>query len=564
MPSRFLNCTQEIKGPTIQAPMCIIRSLMKGITSFIKKAGSISSTRLILGTAVFLVVFNNFVFFEHVFEVYPLNLHNIAFLLSLTVLVISLNALLMAFVCFKRSTKPILIACLLISSVTGYFMSTYGAVIDSTMLQNVFQTNLHESLDLLSFKLVLSVGLSGVLPSLAVYFLKVPSQSFKSELVSRLKLILGSIVMILIILFSFNKFYTSFFREHKTLRYYSNPVYAFYSFGKYMNQLAGSGPKEIRPIGLDAKKNKDDTGRELIILVIGEAVRADRLSLNGYGRETNPLLKMESVISFTNLYSCGTSTAVSVPCMFSIYGRDDYSEKKANSTENLLDVLSHAGVNVLWRDNNSSSKGVALNVQYEDYQKPENNTVCDEECRDEGMLVGLQDYIDSHEQGSILIVLHQMGNHGPAYYKRYPKRFEVFVPVCETNMLQECSQEEIGNAYDNSILYTDYFLSKVIELLKQNTGKFEPAMIYFSDHGESLGENGLYLHGLPYFMAPDEQKHIAGIMWFGDSFQIDTMALEKKATLEFSQDYLFHTILGLMEVETTVYEKSLDILNYDK
>jgi len=205
-----------------------------------------------------------------------------------------------------------------------------------------------------------------------------------------------------------------------------------------------------------------------------------------------------------------------------------------------------------------------LRVAYKNYRSPNNNPICDVECRDEGMLVGLQEYINSQKHGDILIVLHQRGSHGPAYYKRYPKSFEKFTPTCKTNQLEKYTKDEIGNAYDNSILYTDYFLSKVIKLLKQNTNHFETAMLYLSDHGESLGKNNLYLHGLPYFIAPETQKHIAAIMWFGDSFKIDKDTLKKKAIKRYSQDNLFHTLLGLMEVNTSVYDKNMDIINDDK
>ena len=180
------------------------------------------------------------------------------------------------------------------------------------------------------------------------------------------------------------------------------------------------------------------------------------------------------------------------------------------------------------------------------------------------MLSGLQEYISRRKTGDILIVLHQMGNHGPAYYKRYPESFERFKPVCKTSQLENCTREEISNAYDNAILYTDYFLSKVIGLLKNNDKQFETAMVYMSDHGESLGESGLYLHGLPYFMAPDAQKHIGAVMWFGEGFHLDRQALRGKSAKAYSHDHLFHTILGLMEVETSAYDKKKDIINADK
>lgn len=520
--------------------------------------------KLISLASIFLVLFDNFAFFRNVTDVYPVSLNNIAFLCSLTVLLISFIILLFALLGSKYTTKPILIVILLVSSIASYFMNTYNTVIDYRMIQNILETDINETLDLFSFKLFIYLLFLGILPSLYIYKLNIKYRSIKIELLSKLKTIIVTILIIALIIIFFSKFYTSFFREHKPLRYYTNPTYYIYSIGKYINRNMSSDTITLMSIGEDAEIPITDTDRELIILVVGEAARADRMSLNGYKRETNPLLKKEDIINFPNMYSCGTSTAVSVPCMFSIFKKDEYSNKKANSTQNILDVLSRVGVNILWRDNNSSSKGVASMVAYENYKSPKNNPICDVECRDEGMLVGLQEYINSQKHGDILIVLHQRGNHGPAYYKRYPKLFEKFTPTCKTNQLEKCTKDEIGNAYDNSILYTDYFLSKVIKLLKQNTNHFETAMLYLSDHGESLGENNLYLHGLPYFIAPETQKHIAAIMWFGDSFKIDKDTLKKKAIKRYSQDNLFHTLLGLMEVNTSVYDKNMDIINDDK
>jgi len=295
--------------------------------------------------------------------------------------------------------------------------------------------------------------------------------------------------------------------------------------------------------------------------VVGETARADRFSLNGYQRETNPLLKKEQLVSFSNFWSCGTSTAVSVPCMFSNINASDYKKENVKSTENIVDVLQHAGVNVLWLDNNSDSKGVALRVPYQSYKSPEINTVCDPECRDIGMLKNIQGYIEEHPQGDIFIVLHQMGNHGPAYYKRYPAEFEKFTPVCKTNQLEDCSKEELNNAYDNAILYTDYFLSEVIGLLKENVENFETAMFYVSDHGESLGENGLYLHGLPRFIAPDTQTHVPAIIWFDDGFYgLDMKLLARKTDNKYNHDNVFHTILGFMEIESATYDKKMNII----
>jgi lipid A ethanolaminephosphotransferase len=179
------------------------------------------------------------------------------------------------------------------------------------------------------------------------------------------------------------------------------------------------------------------------------------------------------------------------------------------------------------------------------------------------MLVGLQEYVDQVKTKDIFIVLHQMGNHGPAYFKRYPKKFEIFKPVCKTNELDKCTNEEIGNAYDNAILYTDYFLAKVISFLKLNSNKFNTAMLYVSDHGESLGENGVYLHSLPYLMAPKEQIEVPMIMWFGGKMLEETSQIKLNRILgfPFSHDNIFHTVLGMMEVKSSAYDANKDILH---
>ncbi|WP_321368101.1 phosphoethanolamine--lipid A transferase [uncultured Desulfuromusa sp.] len=522
----------------------------------------LSRVKLIILTSLFLVFADNYRFFINVTKIYPISTSNMSFLLSIAVV---FSCFLVLFFCLFNSRltlKPVLIFSVLIAAFISYFANSYSTIIDDTMIQNVLETNAGESIDLISTKLLLYLFFLGILPATLIYKVRTPSQTIRRTILTTTATMSLSLLIIIIALLSFSKFYTSFFREHKPLRYYTNPTYAFYSAGKYIGNKFSSGEKQIKTIGLDAKKNESSQGRKLAIIVVGEAARADRFSLNGYEKETNPLLKEEDIINFSNMYSCGTTTAVSVPCMFSYLERKNYSDKKAKSTENILDVLARGGVHILWRDNNSSSKGVADRVRYENYRTPDNNKVCDGECRDMGMLGGLQEFINQQEQGDILIVLHQMGNHGPAYSKRYPQSFEKFKPVCETNQLEECRQEDIGNAYDNAILYTDYFLSQTIELLKKNDGKFQPALIYMSDHGESLGEGGLYLHGMPYFMAPDTQKHVGALMWFGQSSKqnINTERLKQVAGNDFSHDNLFHTLLGLMQIKTALYKEEKDIL----
>jgi len=529
----------------------------------------IKQSTLILLSSLFLVLVDNYAFFTNLLKVYPFD-DNKGFVLSIFLVLYALTAIFFLIISNRYIIKPLLIIVFLVSSMTNYFMNSYSVVIDDTMIRNTLQTDIHESLDLLSFKQALYFVFFGLIPSWFIYKVKIKKQSFKEEFFSRLKIIGAALVTIMLILFIFSKSYTSFFREHKPLRYTVNPLYWIYSGGKFINKNFNNSKLVVAPLGTDAviQKSSNDDKPKLVIMVVGEAARADHFSLNGYSRDTNPLLEKEKdVINLSNVSSCGTSTAESVPCMFAVYGRSDYNYKRGISTENVLDVLKHTNdVAILWRDANSDSKGVALRVDYEWYKYPNNNTICtDGECRDEGMLVGLDKFIEKNKGKNILIVLHQMGNHGPAYYKRYPKAFEKFKPTCKTNQLEECTQQEITNAYDNAILYTDYFLDKVIKFLKQYDDEYDTAMIYMADHGESLGENGVYLHGLPYFMAPDAQKHVGAIIWLGKGMKnkIDINALKAKSTQSFSHDNLFHTLLGIFNVKTSVYNKELDIVHND-
>lgn len=522
-----------------------------------------SSGTVIIAIACFFTAIYNFAFFGNVVVAFPPGPSNWLFYLSLSVLLVSVSAFFLGLVLNRFTFKPILMVLFPCAAAASYFMNTYNVVIDTTMIQNVFATDSRETRDLFSIQLLVYLVLLGVLPAFVIYRLQFSVQRFRAAFFQRLQFLTVVFFLIAGNIFLMGAHYTSFIREHKVLRYYTNPLTFVYSAAKYVDEQMSSKVAGVRePIGRDARLAESDKGRDLIILVLGEATRADRWSLNGYPRATNRELSKYDVVSFQNMYSCGTSTAYSLPCMFSAENTHDFSVAKAGQEENLLDVLQHAGINVLWRDNNSDSKGVAENIVFQDFRSPQVNPVCDIECRDIGMLSGLNDYIDSKQGGDIVIVLHQMGNHGPAYYKRYPQEFELFTPTCKTNQLENCNEQEISNAYDNAVAYSDFFLAKVIEFLKPRNDEFATAMFYMSDHGESLGEHGLYLHGLPYLIAPENQKHVAALMWFGDSFkQPDPGGLYAQRGELYSHDNYFHTVLGMLEVETSLYRQNMDILN---
>lgn len=526
---------------------------------------------LIILISCFVVTTGNFTFFNNVADVYPLS-ENVAFLISLTFILLAVTIIVTTIMNFLMPVKLAVSTILLISVFAGYFADMYGTVINVDMIRNSLESNTSEANDLLSFSMLIRVFVLGILPVALVYWLPVNKEPLLRDFKLRGKQsslsLLACLGVICLSLVSFSSQYASFFREHKPLRYYINPVYPIYSTIKFTSsQFASKASELFVYIASFSEVPDTDLHRELVILVVGETARADHFSLNDYPRTTNPLLqKEERLISFSDISSCGTSTAISVPCMFSRLGRDNFNVDEAKYSENVLDLVNNANISVIWRDNNSDSKHVADRIPFFDFKTPEVNTVCDDECRDTGMLDGLQQFIDAQEK-DILIVLHQMGSHGPAYYKRYPKEFNQFTPACETAELSECSEAEIINAYDNTILYTDYFLSEVIGLLKTNTPKYETAMIYVSDHGESLGENGIYLHGLPYVFAPDAQKKVPIIMWVGESSDIDFEGTKALKDTPNSHDALAQAILTVMEVDTdavmTISPPLLKMLNGD-
>ena len=524
-----------------------------------RKPGPVPLSRIVLLTALCITVLHNYTLFSNMAKVYQ---GQYLFLAASVIIFFCLNVILLNLVAYQRAAKPVLTVLLLFSAAQAYFTDCFGVIGDQEMIRNILWTDPREVSGWFNSRLAVYLAFLGLAPALLVYMAPVRTMTLKRELIFKMRDVVAALGVMALCLLSFGASYASFFREHKLIRHYATPAFFIYSSGRLAYREATLSNHIVAELGADAGISPQDEGRELIIMVVGETARADRFSLNGYGRETNPLLAREDLVAFTDVESCGTSTVISVPCMFSNFGRAGFTSEKAAATENLLDILSHTGkVNVLWRDNNSDSKGVALRVPYQDFRTQTFNPVCDLECRDEGLLARLQEYIDSKPKGDIFIVLHQLGNHGPEYFKRYPKRFEAFKPVCKTGDLGQCSREEISNAYDNAILYTDYFLAQTIAFLKKNDGRFETAMFYVSDHGESLGENGLYLHGMPYALSPAVQRRVPMIAWFGESIrhEIDLPAVRARAHDHFSHDNVFHSILGLLEIDTPLYDPEKDI-----
>ncbi len=461
----------------------------------------------------------------------------------------------------RAAYKPLLVGIILTAAVVSYFMDSYGVVIDRKMIVNALETNPREAGELLTVPLLVHVSLLGLLPSVVLLLVRVKFMPWRRELLVRGGVILASVIVLAALLVANFKELVLFDRSNRELRMYINPTYPIYSLIKVVRKNfqpdRNSSPAVI---AADAVRKPSPT-KNVVVLVVGETARAQEFSLNGYRRDTNPLLRTRGVFNFNDVSSCGTDTAESLPCIFSHLGRSQFSRGKAAGYENLLDLLKRTGVTVVWRDNNSGSKGVADRVSFEDLPRSGESRFCSAgECRDEILLEGLERVMD-RGKSDMLIVLHQMGSHGPAYYRRSPQRFKAFFPECTRDDVQSCDSQSITNAYDNSIRYTDYLLASLIDLLKSRP--YATAMLYVSDHGESLGENGIYLHGLPYVIAPVEQTHVPLLFWASPSFLreqgIDAARLERQERAAYSQDNIFHSLLGLFHVRSAVYRPELDL-----
>lgn len=535
------------------------------VRAFRLRSFSISLPSFTLLTATWLAVVYNVPFWGKVVEARGGDiLGGLAFYASVFALVVLGFTFLLSLLSFRFTAKPTVILLLLLASVVAGFMQRYGVLIDRSMVQNVFETDWREARDLISMRLVLTVVLLGILPAMAVARLPLNFRPWRREMAIKLAILCASGVAMAGLMFSFGAEYASLLRNHRELRFMLTPTNAIQSSFSYFKRK--SAQMDILVDIPHSYKKEAWVGREkpvVLVLVVGETARAADFSLNGHERETNPLLQREDIINFSNVTSCGTATAVSLPCMFSDLGREMFEQKVAMQRGNLLDILARADINVLWRDNNSGCKGICARVASEDLSNADILGLCDNgECFDEILTHNLQERINTDGKPQV-IVLHQKGSHGPAYSRRYPPHFEKFKPACQSVDLARCPPEEIHNAYDNTILYTDYVLAKVIDILKKNSDKVDSALLYVSDHGESLGEFGLYLHGAPRAIAPAGQYEIPMLAWFSSGFAttmgLNVSCVRNKAKNAYSHDNLFHSVTGLLDVATASYRSDHDL-----
>ncbi|RZL38977.1 MAG: phosphoethanolamine--lipid A transferase [Rubrivivax sp.] len=498
------------------------------------------------------------------------------FIVAFAGMVTAATGALLSLLAWPRLIKGVLVVLLLSAGALAHFIGSYGIVFDPTMVTNMVQTDVRETRDLLSWRLLASMALLGALP--AWWLLRRPApprQALSKRLGGNVAAFaLGLVAMVLLALSVFADL-SSTMRNYKSLRYMVTPLNAVYSVSSagLRRQAAPSGPPAV--IGADAHllPRADGAKPPLLLLVVGETARAMNFSLNGYTRPTNPELARLPVVSMRQVTSCGTATAASLPCMFSPLGREAFGDLKG-AQENLLDVLQRAGLAVLWLDNQSGCKGLCDRVPNSFTAKlPEGAAplpagMCDgEECFDESLLHELDKRIAALDpervRRGLVLVMHQMGSHGPAYFKRSPPDLKPFQPECRSNALQQCPREQVVNGYDNTIVTTDRLLARSIGWLQAQQG-FDVGMLYVSDHGESLGENGLYLHGMPYAMAPKEQTHVPMVLWVpegsGLAASLKPGCLQSLRDRPASHDNLFHTAMGWVGARADVYKPDWDLL----
>lgn len=535
-----------------------------------KKSISLSGFNMLL--AIWLGLILNFAFYQKIHEFTPYANLKAGLLLAATALIIiAFYNLVLQWLNWKWNAKILASVLIILGGFSAYFVNSLGVVITPDQIQNMLQTDAREVRDLWSMRLIIWTLGFVIFPLGIVWMLQIQPTSTGHQLVHKSLSSVVSLGLILGLLFCFYVDYAAIFREHRDLKGMLSPQNSIASTLSYYKKKAPKANLALVAFGEDAHLLQQAQMQEhpkLMVLVVGETARAESFALNGYARNTNPELSKLAVINFSQVSSCGSATAVSVPCMFSGMSRETYDEQLASHREGLLDIAQRAGYQVTWIDNNSGCKGACDRVQK--YQIPAQlkQKWCDAggECFDEILVDSLKDYLahlDKNNPKPQLIVLHQMGSHGPAYFKRSKAPYQPFQPTCNSNAIQGCSTEELKNSYDNSIVYTDHVLAQIIETLKQQT-QYQTGFWYLSDHGESTGEHGLYLHGAPYSMAPTQQTHVPMLMWFSDAWKQQNIqqisCLKGQTNQARSQDHLFPSLLSLLDIKTQVIEAKNDML----
>jgi lipid A ethanolaminephosphotransferase len=518
--------------------------------------------------AAYFSVFLNFSVLQKLFcSVGFISLKDSLFLLSIPIFFIAVHNIFFTIFAIPKFEKTFVILNILISSLCSYAIFFYKILFDYSMFLNIINTNTGEAQGYISISGFLWLLVLGVVPAIFVMQVRIVHFKFLKDIAYKAMSIVLSLVAISIIASFFLDYYLITARNNHEVKHMLVPKCYLASTGKYVYEKTRTPPVH-EEIGLDSALKKKTDRKNLIVVIVGETARSANYELNGYNKPTNKFTRDLGVISFKDVKSCGTSTMYSVPCMFSFLGQENFSRQDALYQDNVIDVIKRAGFDILWLENDSGCKGVCNRVENFDISEIVKNKdkYCEDgTCKDGIFLENLETQINKLKANNSVLVMHIIGSHGPTYHKRFFEDKAEFFPYCKKNDVQNCSKEELFNAYDNTILYTDYIMSEVIKTLEKHHD-LNTALVYVSDHGESLGENGVYLHGIPYSMAPEEQKTVPMILWLSENIlkenRYDKRCLAQKASdMSFSHDNLPHTLLNITNIQTQLYKPELDIFN---
>jgi len=521
---------------------------------------------LIAAVALFIVAVDNDSLWRAALHATENDEHRLGIFATLFALTFVTLTTVMSLALGRKLLRVVAASLLVVAASCGFFMAEYGVVIDQSMIRNVAETTVLEATPLLSAAYAWHVVLYGVLPAIAVFALPLGRLRWRTEVLVRVGTAAVGVALLAATLYINYAAVAFFGRENDGLRLQINPAYPIWAAATYGMKSDASALKARTPLDIQLVPAAAATRKPaLVVLVMGETARADRFSLNGYSRDTNRYTSKRDVVNFPRVVSCGTSTAESVPCIFSGLGHAEFSHEAAMASESVVGAMQRLGVSTFWRDNSTGCKNVCDEQHFEQRANWTHPDWCDDTgCFDELLLEDFDSLLADGARDH-LIIFHQRGSHGPAYHTDVPQWAKEFVPECDLPNLRNCDREAINNSYDNTILYTDYFLSRVIDELEKRSGQFDTAMLYVSDHGESLGENGMYLHGLPYSMAPREQIEVPMLFWASPGFyseraKVDPQCLRRSAQRDTSHDAIFHTLLPLFGMRSSLYDERLDAM----
>jgi len=498
-----------------------------------------------LSYLVLIFSFINLVLYHYAFYKFVLNnieiqsFNGIALLASITVLALLLNAVVFYLLLYglRMAGKVLMALFFIINAIAVYFVNTYGVIIDKSMIGNVLNTNYDEASSFFSITFVVYLVVIGIIPAILLFKVKAAKVKFKKFIVQ----VSLTLVFLLLLIYANATNWLWIDKHSKQLGALVMPWSYVVNTGRFYKSQNKKNKEEILLPDLTGKDNT----KSVVVLVIGESARSANFSLYGYGKNTNPLLSATKNLHVYNAESSATYTTAGIKAIL------DHKET-GKYYEILPNYLYRNGIEVFWRTTNWGEPTVHIeNYQTKEYLE---NLCQGAQCAyDEVLLYGLKDLVLESTNNKVLIILHTSTSHGPTYYKKYPEEFNQFTPVCRNVELSKCTNEELINAYDNTILYTDYILANLIAEL-QDLEEYNTSMIFVSDHGESLGENNLYMHGIPMSIAPAEQYEIPFIVWTSN----DSLQFKNEEML--SQYNVFHTVLDFLAVESPVYDESMSIL----